>query len=131
MIVIKSIEVVEVKEEDWWIAHTTPKQHLDPHIAASIDTKITEEMITGIRYKTAGGKEICIGMLKNVQEAIGLPYEALKKAFENLESAEEKLFASQRINKGLVKMYDDYRNKVKSMSKWKRLKTLFIGYKNE
>lgn len=123
MIFIKSIEVVEVAYSELEYA-ILPDGKLDPSILAVREFKLKAEMIEGKRFKTADGREIMIGMTKKVQLAIGLPYEA----WEELEG---RLEARDNQYKNRLSVFADYMFKVETMSFWKRLKVLFVGYKDD
>lgn len=129
MIVIKAIEIVEVREDDW-LFYITPKELINPHdIPTSVDVKVTGEMVRGLRYKTEDGREICIGMLKSVQEAIGLPYEVLRKMKEREIENYKELVERSGIIQDLRMGFGSYKQSIENMNFWKRLKALFVGYK--
>jgi len=61
--------------------------------------QIHTEMIKGRRFVNAKGKQICIGMSKEVQELIGLPFEV----FENLQKdIENERALNKSLNESLL-----------------------------
>ena len=89
MLAIKSIEVVEVDGDrlqfaqrqniaDVRVFDTNNKPH-------KMDISAAYEAIEGRRFFNDDGKEFCIGMSKQVQDAIGLPFEI----FENMNRQRE------------------------------------------
>ena len=81
MICIKEIKVVDV-DEDFIVVHMMdglpPFADLLPHngdISQEV-VEVTNEMVHGTRFINIDGKEVCIGMTKQVQDLIGLPFEA-------------------------------------------------------
>lgn len=83
MLVVTDIKVIEVDQSRWYIDRMR-----GPVIRPYRDddgyepVEVTREMIEGKVFKSVDGREICIGMSKQVQDAIGLPLEV----FDNLMS---------------------------------------------
>ena len=116
MILIKSIEVAVVEGDLQSVIGRFQKQRADSLKTLILveNVALTEEMVYGRIYRTADGREIVIGMTKEVKDAIGLPY----GVFENLT---KELTAANNH-------YKAYRNWVVNMPWWERLKGLFVGF---
>jgi len=107
MICIKEIKVVDVDEDFIMISRMEglpPFADLYPYDDDTpLETvEVTQEMVHGTRFRNSNGLDVCIGMTKQVQDLIGLPFEA---------------FSNMR----------DY--VFKTMGFFGRLKFLFSGYK--
>ena len=81
MICIKEIKVVDV-DEDFIVVHmmdgllpfATLLQEGD-NISQEM-VEVTNEMVHGTRFRNSNGLDVCIGMTQQVQDLIGLPFEA-------------------------------------------------------
>ncbi len=121
MILIKSIEIAIVKEDRILILITPGlKERLATPYEKSIN--ITEEMVRGRTYITADGRQIIIGMTKEVQDAIGLPYEVFENLNKELDTSREMLSRNRQY-------MADYQARVEGLSLFKRIKALFIGFR--
>lgn len=121
MICVKSIEleVFDRDEIEYFYSPGFERDYLDIG-GTGKDIKIKREMIQGRVYRDSVGREICIGMTREVQEAIGLPLEAWKRLVE--EHEQKRL----RIND----LWERIEN-IKSLSFWDRLKCLFFSYRKQ
>jgi len=121
MICIKSIEVLEVEREHVEMAHLTPPyQEVLPIGEESIEIKVLYEMVRGRRFINHDGKEVCIGMTKQVQDAIGLPF----AVFENM----EKKIGDLQLARDTTKFkLDRLCCRLNNTGFWGRLKWLFRG----
>ena len=120
MICVKSIELVEVDRDRVELAIYPPPSvrfHAG-EIPPLRDICITREMIEGRVFRNSFGREICIGMRKEVQDALGLPFEA----FEGLRSQVEQ---KNLIVNELLSRLENIRN----MGFWDRFKGLIFSYK--
>ena len=107
MICIKEIKVVDVDEDFIMISRMEglpPFADLYPYDGDMSQemVEVTNEMVHGTRFRNSNGLDVCIGMTQQVQDLIGLPFEA---------------FSNMR----------DY--VFKTMGFFGRLKFLFTGYK--
>ena len=124
MLVVKNIEVIEVDTNMLRIAHwdelEVPKAPFRYDTAeGTID--ITTEMIYGERFVNVHGEEFCIGMSKQVQEAIGLPMKIYNKMFSEMEILRTTIAQlKQRYATALAKI-----DKFESMKLWGRIKNVF------
>ncbi len=125
MICIKSIEIIEV-EENWMRAvfyEDVPYVKID-HGNKAISVKALEELITGKIFVNCRGEEVCIGMSKQVQDLIGLPFEVMDKLLvENAKLVNKEFELTDQRNKLINKL-----DSIEKLSFWQRLKMLFIGY---
>ncbi len=95
MILIEKIKVIQTNLEPTMIAHALSCDY-EPMSTDYIPPEITTEMVRGRRFVNIRGEEVCIGMSKQVQQAIGLPFEVydvmennitfFRKRNQNLES---------------------------------------------
>ncbi len=115
MLVVKNIEVIEVDTNMLRVVHQ------EEYDMAEETVNITTEMIRGEHFTNARGERFCIGMSKQVEEAIGLPM----KIFTNMSSEMETQRITiaqlrQRYATALAKI-----DKFKSMKLWGRIKNVF------
>ena len=123
MICIKEIKVVDV-DEDFIVVHmmdgllpfATLLQEGD-NISQEM-VEVTNEMVHGTRFRNSNGLDVCIGMTQQVQDLIGLPFEA----FSNMEAT---ILGMKLKITALLKELDEF----KTMGFFGRLKFLFRGYK--
>ena len=123
MIVIKSIEVIEVPGD---ILDYYPQRQM----VAAFDAKSCrpyEKMlkrVEGRRFVNARGEEFCIGWAEEVEEAVGLPFEIFENMSKDLEE-----FRMESINQvGQINRYQKYISELGRAGFFKRLKNLFTGY---
>ena len=118
MICIKSIEVIEVERDDVEIAYQMwPDDHYFlPDATEPVAAKFITETVRGRRFRNIDGKEVCIGMTKQVQDAVGLPFEA----FENMEKEISNLYEEVGNLRLAISM-------LRGTGFWGRLKWLFGG----
>ena len=123
MICIKEIKVVDVDEDFVMISRMEglpPFADLYPYDDDTpLETvEVTQEMVHGRWFNNGWGKEVCIGMTQQVQDLIGLPFEA----FSNMEAT---ILGMKLKITALLKELDEF----KTMGFFGRLKFLFSGYK--
>lgn len=119
MICITEIKVIDVDVDidKYQIAYHEPLSY-----AAITDSdpkeyvEITTELITGRRFVNANGEEVCVGMSKQVQKYIGLPFEV----YENLQN-------NIKYERKQTKIQRYKLDRVKSMTFWHRIKYAFTG----
>lgn len=124
MLAIKSIEVVEIDRDRLVIQERKSINNVrvydtgkKPHM---MDVASALEIIEGRRFVNANGKEFCVGMSKQVQDAIGIPFEAFEDMSNTVgENCIEitKLYAETVTLKRELKQH-------KEAGFWKRLKYL-------
>ena len=86
MIVIESIKTMEVDRDEWEIYHYGPTMNRVPCNSECMES-VTSEMIRGRTFVNAHGRRVCIGMSKQVQDAIGLPARAFENMSEHIENS--------------------------------------------
>ena len=118
MICVTEIKTLEVPE-DW--------QRIDHYLK---DGRRFSEMVKGTRIVTQEGREICIGMSKQANELLGLPFEVIRDQKTMIERCWEEIYTLERdaklalaVNKKLRQNLDTFIN----MSRWERLKFLVKG----
>lgn len=125
MICVAEIKLIETSKEEFIFSRmknshsglgllawdiSDPEKLTDP-------IEVTEEMVKGETFCTANGDTICIGMTKEVQTAIGLP-------FNEFDSLRERLYQNHlRIMDAERERYNVERriNRFKNLGYWKRL----------
>jgi len=122
MLLVKSIEVIEVNADICDLFHK--QQPSDTALPQVGTVHITKEMVSGKQFTNAQGQTICIGMSKQVQDAIGLPFEVLDNLNKALFDDNEAILA--RDTK--IQRQKDRINFYVNMSFWKKLKYLFSDY---
>jgi hypothetical protein len=117
MIIIKDIDIIEVPtDKEIELLHSL-RTKVGGRV--STDVAILNEAIKGRRFTNQEGKTICIGMTKEVQNLIGLPFEA----FDNLEKAYDRVSNLHYESQQWIR-------KVKSKKWWERIVLVFTGYNN-
>lgn len=123
MICIKSIEVIEVERDDVEVAHFRwPDGYFETgdYESSPMTADLTYEMVRGRVFRNANGQEVCIGMSKQVQDAIGLPF----AVFENM----EKKIGDLQLARDTTKFkLDRLCCRLNNTGFWGRLKWLFRG----
>ena len=119
MVCVKSIELVEVDRDRIEFANFPPPDvRFQPEELLPVkDIGITREMIKGKVFRNSLGRKVCIGMRKEVQDALGLPFEA----FDDLRDQVEQ---KNLIVKDLLEQI----NAIKNMGFWARFRRLFFSY---
>ena len=125
MILVKKIEVEEVDENKIELSVYDPPC-FGPKVLIEENIKVHREIIHGKRFIKPDGKEICLGLSKQVHDTIGIYFEAFEsEERQNLRLHLEVTKSITAINKLTSKL-----NEFRSMGFWKRLKFLFDGDKN-
>ena len=129
MILVKSIEIMEVSDN---FVYEIYEKMGNPHISynerESLETKLklTREIIKGQRFINKRGESVYIGMTKEVQDILGLPFHV----FNDLTNFNRKL---QKQLDTLIKDKKDLELKIKNFENigfLRRLKYLFTGKLN-
>lgn len=143
MKLIKSVEVIDIPE-DCTKVRTVPYPHLTEfalkHKIATEEevAKIHSETVRGQRFVNANGEEVIIGMSKDVQELIGLPFECFNmNAHNEIENLKKDLKQSDeyavRQAKQLAnqlffrEQFEKRIEDVCSLGIWGRIKFVFTG----
>ena len=126
MLVVKNIEVLEVDRSMLRVVYMDEQMvHNAPlcYDTAEETVPITTEMIVGEEFVNARGQKFCIGLSKQVQEAIGLPMKAFSGMSSKIET--QRTTISQLKRKyGVVLAKID---KFESMKLWERIKYVFTN----
>ena len=132
MLVIKKLEVQEINENqvEWLQAPDSYRKVHPLDKPISRDIPITAEMISGEICETPDGREICIGMTKEAEKVLGSFIYTIQQLKKQLIMSEERVIGYIGIATKLDMELDEYICKVENMNIWKRIKTLFIGYKD-
>ncbi len=123
---VVEIKVIDVDYDMVRIAH-----HPQSDFAEIVDsnppeyTKVKQEVIEGRRFVNIRGQEFCVGMSKQVQEAIGLPFEVYQTQREEIVQLRDSLSIESSQQKTILKQLIAYQR----MSFWARVKFLFRGWK--
>lgn len=120
MILIEDINVKVVPEDIVQIYRE--KQAAQPHFDDTLDKEIetTIELIRGKHFINNREQVVCIGMSKQVQDAIGLPFEAF-------DSLQETLEISNKNYSDKVTELSKLQNSINDAPFLSRLKYLFTG----
>lgn len=127
MILVKSIEVIEVESNDF---HTIQYCNPDTMIRVNkgrdmLPASVLLELVRGQRFVRGDGTEIVIGMAQPVQDILGLQFEA----WENLQNDWSIADNSRVIAGRLAKGYQLELEELSSAGFFERLKMLFTGYR--
>jgi hypothetical protein len=125
MIVIKKLDVVKVPDSfSYRVAHLSEQDY----------GKISYETVIPQRFVDAYGREVLLGMTKEVEEILGLPMEVYQKQRNQIVRLEGDLKSLRREGSALVKQVSDLTNrqyetngKLRAMSLWQRVRVLFGG----
>ena len=129
MILVKSIEIMEVSDN---FVYEIYEKMGNPHISynerESLETKLklTREIIKGQRFINKRGESVYIGMTKEVQDILGLPF----YVFKDLTNLNRNL---QKQLDTLIKDKKDLELEIKNIENTgflRRLKYLFTGKLN-
>jgi|APSaa5957512535_1039671.scaffolds.fasta_scaffold06401_11 hypothetical protein len=133
MLIVKEIKVQDIDENqiEWLHAPESYRKVYPLDKPISRDIPITTEMITGTICQTTDGREICIGMTKEVQKTIGSPFNTIELLRRLLKTQEAMQQSYINVAADIDREFEDYRYKIETMNIWKRIKTLFFGYKND
>jgi hypothetical protein len=125
MLIVKNIEVLQVPNDKHKIfeAISSFKRGISSNGCLPPEqlVDIKEEMITGRIFVNNRGERFCIGVSEQVQEAIGLPFEAFENINRRIET--DTLTISKLKTKNAV--YQNQIDKYKNMNFWQKLKWLF------
>jgi hypothetical protein len=105
MLLVKSVEVINVR----------------PGSYCTVDC--LDDVIQGRRFINANGDEICIGMAKEVQTAIGLPLECYEKLSATIDRKNSTINEYQRSLTYVIQRLNRYR----TMGLLERIRFLFRG----
>lgn len=125
MIVIKEIKVVNVDRNiaEFAIADHKPFVWLEKPGLIPESIEVTREMVRGRIFVNTRGQRLCIGMTREVQEAIGLP-------FEIFDSMDQKITGLSKQNHELrcrAQAYMDWHDNFIRLNFWGRLKYAFLN----
>ncbi len=131
MILVKNIEVVEVERDPWeLLSLTKPYQAVEvfnpgKNVPEFIDTNVFREMVQGQRFRRPDGKELIIGYSKQVEEAVGLPFEI----FKNMQDDIDDYRVTMRRQTDSINRYQSYISELGRAGFWKRIKYVFTRYR--
>lgn len=125
MIVITRADWIEA--EDYYIQGFTVRKYDMPPMAVDDlslpEASVTEEKVRGRAFIKPDGERIIIAATKEVQDIIGLQYEA----WNEMESRSEELYRKAIGNSNLAKGFVGQLKTIETASFWRRLKWLFTG----
>jgi hypothetical protein len=125
MLVVTNIEVKIVPEDIVQVVLQDPLTSYKDPLEVQKEISTTIEQIKGKRFINNQGQTVCIGMSKQVQEAIGLPFEALdnlQKECKFLRDIRNKLENDMNT---IHSNFTTFQQKVNNASFSNRLKYLF------
>lgn len=96
-----------------------PEVH--PHSFEERGVETLKEMVKGRRFVNSRKETICIGLEKEVEELIGLPFEVFEKMRDEIETLENNIEYEKRLNKTL----NDSLVNWEQMKLWGRIKNVF------
>ena len=82
------------------------------------ELNVVTELVKGRKFVNSRGQKVCIGMTSEVQQLVGLPFEA----FDRMEKEVRELTLQR--NRIYARL-----NRIEVLTFWRRLKFLFRGYK--
>lgn len=130
MLLIRKVEYIDVPSDVYKIYDFFDDDDNIPLYAGQKDLihnimDVEQEIVRGVRYFNDKGKEICIGIPKEIQGILGLPFSDFNRLENNL-----KVFRTEnkKIRQELNSVTSEL-DEFKTMSFWKRLKFLFTKNK--
>lgn len=129
MLVVKSIEVVEVNTDVFFVRRP---RGIDKYptsaggMVALRDEQVVD-MVKGRRFINQNGNEFCIGMTRQAQTALGVPFEAIDTMKLALEEAAAQLRTSRKDAEQQRAKVAVLENKINGARFWNRLKYLLTG----
>jgi len=128
MILIQEIKVIQTDLDPITIASALSCSY-EPMRAKNIPPEITTEMIRGRRFVNHQGEEVCIGMSKQVQEAIGLPFEVYDNMQSSISFLEKRCQNLNNENFWLRNRIGFMEERFQSINLWGRIKFVFTRNK--
>lgn len=130
MLVVQDIKIKEVSRDIVELLHYRPAP--DPREFRRVPTKeeleIPIEVIHGKTIITPDGREVCIGMSKKVQTALGLPFELIDDLQDDVERLHREIDMQLVTIDQLRGRYAGAQDTIKqfrAMTLWRRIKFLF------
>lgn len=132
MICIKSIQTVEVDEDQLGLIFFPPRTALKPEdMFKAEEQEVTKEMVIGRKFINIEGKSLCIGIAKEVQKALGLPFEAFEDMNILIERQQNTIYSMGTKQREAITKINKYQKIISKLGRanfWDRLKYLFKGY---
>jgi hypothetical protein len=123
MLLVESIQVREVRGDHTQINTLMQEvRAFDP--SAPVGQIIKTELVRGRRFVNAEGREFCIGMTKEVEEVLGLPFDI----YEDMSSQIYQIGAVLRREEIKTQRLENRLKVIKDMSFWERFSRAFIGF---
>ena len=142
MILVDKVSVLKIEKDFHTIKNYAgmPKMfRTHKYFDTDEEMKVTREHIHGRRFVNKYGEEVVIGWSKDVEDALGLPFEVfdnyrssyeLEKALESLKTTIKSSLAANDILRSridIVKIHrDNILKRFYSLNFWQRLKFLFF-----
>ena len=128
MLLIRAINVIQTDLDPITIASALSCSY-EPMRANYIPPEITTEMVRGRRFVNHQGEEVCIGMSKQVQEAIGLPFEVYDNMQSSISFLEKRCQNLNNENFNLRNRIRFMEERFQSINLWGRIKFVFTRNK--
>lgn len=133
MLCVTEVKIINCDRNVVEIAIAKGKQHIKFGDSDSpiMPVEFVREVIYGKTFINGNYKKVCIGMSKQVQELIGLPFEVFENMQERIFEMETELRAN---NEDILRMHiegkelDIWKNYICKMSWFKRFKAVFTGF---
>lgn len=126
MLLIKSVEVQEILGDQAQVIVDRPKvsAYVDYREMSAEEKTIKTETVRGTRFYDMHGNEVCIGMTKEVEKALKLPFAVYYNMSNAVNSKERELDQQKDVSHRLRYRLET----IKGMSFWERLNRVFVGF---
>jgi hypothetical protein len=127
MLLITKVETRTVDRAEWPVMHY-PRMPVPcdyPSEIPASEMRITQEIVRGREFVSADGKHCIIGLAREVQEELGLMYDAWDNLQRHVDDATNRMHAAYRCAK-------THRTKLEALMRapwWRRLRWVFTGVK--
>ena len=126
MLLIKSVEVLEVKGDEAQVVVDRPSivAYADYANMPAEEKTLKTEMVRGNRFYDIHGNVTCIGMTKEVEKALKLPFDVYYNMSNAANALERELKIQRDVNYRLRYRLET----IKGMPFWERLSRVFVGF---
>ena len=127
MLLVESVKVRLVRGDQTSIVTQRPIVGVfDP--SAVMEETVKTEVVYGRRFVDASGEEFCIGLTKEVEDTLKLPFDVYENMERRLYFAHNDLVRSNNRHQVKQKRLENRLKAIKDMSFWERLNRVFVGF---
>ena len=126
MLLIESVKTKEVVGDECQVVIGRPSisAYSDYSNLPTEEKTIKTELVRGNRFYDIHGNEVCIGMTKEVQDVLKLPFDV----YYNMSNAVNSIDRELDLQKSITHRLQYRLETIKKMSFWERLSRVFVGF---